>query len=64
MTTSLLTHDQHKAAESAFHGLPLNPRWSDSAQQIYRGILSVTNGRDVVEESVAESRLVALPLGA
>jgi hypothetical protein len=45
---SLLTHDQHKAAEAAFRGLPLNPRWSASAQEIYYGIVAVTKGLDIV----------------
>ena len=46
MTTHhTLTHDEHKAAEAAFHGLPLDPKWSRHAQEIYLGILRVTNGR-------------------
>ncbi|HKC94040.1 MAG TPA: hypothetical protein VKB81_08490 [Nitrospira sp.] len=45
-----LTSDQHKAAEAAFHGLPLNPEWTQSAQDIYLGILAVTNGRDIVND--------------
>lgn len=49
MTTEApLTHDEQKAAEAVFRGLPLNPRWSQSAQQIYLRILAVTNGRDIV----------------
>ena len=40
-----LTYDEHKAAEAAFHGLPLDPKWSHHAQEIYLGILTVTNGR-------------------
>jgi hypothetical protein len=47
-TEAPLTHDEQKAAEAAFRGLPLNPRWSQSAQQIYLRILAVTNGRDIV----------------
>lgn len=47
-TVALLTHDEQKAAEAAFRGLPVNPRWSQSAQQIYLRILAVTNGRDIV----------------
>lgn len=47
-TEALLTHDEQKAAEAAFRGLPLNPRWSQSAQQVYLRILAVTNGRDIV----------------
>ena len=30
-----LTYDEHKAAEAAFRGIPLNPDWTDSAQEIY-----------------------------
>ena len=30
-----LTYDEHKAAEAAFRGTPLNPDWTDSAQEIY-----------------------------
>jgi hypothetical protein len=46
----LLTHDEHKASEAAFHGLPLDPSWSSHAQEIYRGILAVTHGRDIVAD--------------
>jgi hypothetical protein len=45
---SLLTHDERKAAEAAFRGLPLNVQWSRGAQKIYLGILEVTQGRDIV----------------
>jgi len=48
---SPLTHDQHKAAEAAFRGLPLNSRWSASAQEIYYGIVAVTKGLDIVTEA-------------
>ena len=44
-----LTHDEHKASEAAFHGLPLDPKWSKQAQEIYRGILKVTHGQDIVD---------------
>ena len=47
-TLAVLTHDEQKAAEAAFRGLPLNPQWSRNAQQIYLRILEVTNGRDIV----------------
>lgn len=46
-----LTHDQHKAAEAAFRGLPLNPQWPASAQEIYHGIVAVTKGRDIVTDT-------------
>jgi hypothetical protein len=63
MTMSPLTHDQQKAAEAAFRGLPLNPQWSDSAQEIYRGIVAATKGRDIIEETASESELLALAVG-
>ena len=43
-----VTHDEHKASEAAFHGLPLDPKWSKHAQEIYLGIVEVTNGKDIV----------------
>ena len=52
-TAALLTQDEHKASEAAFHGLPLDPKWSRHAQKIYLGILAVTNGRDIVHEEEA-----------
>jgi len=36
----ILTHDEKKASEAAFRGLPFNPGWSQSAKAIYDGILS------------------------
>ena len=51
---TLLTHDEQKAAESAFRGVKLNPVWSLKAQQIYLGILAVTNGRDVVTDTAKD----------
>lgn len=53
-TAALLTHDEQKAAEAAFRGLPLNSTWSRKAQEVYRGILAVTNGRDIVTDLVAD----------
>lgn len=35
----ILTHDEKKASEAAFYGLPFNPKWSKSAKIIYDGIL-------------------------
>lgn len=46
-----LTYDEHKAAEAAFYGLPLDPKWSRHAQEIYLRILTVTNGRDIVKDT-------------
>jgi hypothetical protein len=49
-TVSPLTYDEHKAAEAAFRGLPLNPGWSQKARQIYLGIVAATSGRDIVTD--------------
>jgi hypothetical protein len=54
-TVAPLTHDEQKAAEAAFRGLPINPSWSQSAQQIYLRILAVTDGRDVVADADTSS---------
>lgn len=37
----MLTHDERKAAEAAFRGLPSNPGWSQAARSVYEGIISV-----------------------
>lgn len=42
MSTSL-THDERKAAEAAFQGLPLNPKWTHRAQEVYRGMWAATH---------------------
>lgn len=34
-----LSHDEKKASEAAFRGLPFNPKWSSSAKNVYEGIL-------------------------
>lgn len=59
-TVAPLTHDQQKAAEAAFRGLPLDPRWSHSAQQIYLRILAVTHGRDIVADTDTSSLAVGV----
>lgn len=46
-TGTILTYDEHKASEAAFRGLPLDPKWSRHAQEVYRGILAATKGRDI-----------------
>ena len=38
-----LTHDEKKASEAAFRGLPFNPKWSQSARVVYDGILASLN---------------------
>ena len=59
ITAPSLTYDEQKAAEAAFQGLPLDPKWSSHAQEIYLGILTVTNGRDIVEDT--EISALAIP---
>lgn len=34
-----LTHDEQRAAEAAFRGIPFNPKWSSAARAVYDGIL-------------------------
>jgi len=58
-TGAILTHDEHKASEAAFHGLPLDPKWSRHAQEIYLGILAVTNGRDIVKDAEIPALAIA-----
>ncbi len=41
MTERDLTHDEKKAAEAAFRGLPPNPNWSAAAQTVYDNIIKV-----------------------
>jgi len=38
-TQRLLTHDEKKASEAAFRGLPLDDNWTDSAKSVYEGII-------------------------
>ena len=54
---SILTFDEQKAAEAAFGGLPANPMWSSSAHAIYNGILTHTQGRNILEESMLEAAI-------
>lgn len=36
-----LTHDEKKAAEAAFTGVPFNQEWSETARKVYDGIMGV-----------------------
>jgi len=38
-TPRALTHDEKKASEAAFRGLPLDDNWTDSAKSVYEGIV-------------------------
>ena len=35
-----LTHDEKKAAEAAFKGVPFDPKWSEAARKVYLGLSS------------------------
>jgi hypothetical protein len=40
-----LTHDEKKAAEAAFQGMPFNPTWSEASRQIYEGMSNALRTR-------------------
>jgi hypothetical protein len=40
-----LTHDEKKAAEAAFQGMPFNPTWSEAARRVYEGITNALCSR-------------------
>src|SRR6476661_7314972 len=48
MASRELTYDEKKAAEAAFRGLPLNPKWSAAARDVYEGIVHATQGKEAV----------------
>ncbi len=41
MALRQLTHDEKKAAEAAFRGLPPDPKWSSAAQAVYDNLIKV-----------------------
>ena len=43
-----LTHDEKKASEAAFRGLPQDENWTDSAKSVYQGIIEAL-GKDSSE---------------
>ena len=43
-----LTHDEKKASEAAFRGLPQDENWTDSAKSVYQGIIQAL-GKDSSE---------------
>jgi hypothetical protein len=44
-----LTYDEHKAAEAAFRGTPLNSDWMDSAQEIYACLSAAVAKRNAID---------------
>ena len=45
-----LTYDEKKASEAAFHGMPCDPTWSQSAKAVYDGILATMNKSHTTSE--------------
>ena len=54
-TPRVLSHDERHAAEAAFAGRPLNPRWSARAKAVYEGILKSLPAPIMPEQAVAPS---------
>jgi len=54
-TPRVLSHDERHAAEAAFAGRPLNPRWSARAKAVYEGILKSLPAPIMPEEAAAEA---------
>jgi hypothetical protein len=58
--TQSLTHDEHKASEAAFQGLPLDPAWTNKAQAIYHGIREAMVARDAQQATTVAADQRAL----
>jgi hypothetical protein len=60
-----LTHDEIKASEAAFRGLPLDDKWTDSAKLVYEGILqalgSDASGPSVTADELPSSSIIEEP---
>jgi hypothetical protein len=52
-----LSYDERQAAEAAFAGRPLNPRWSARARAVYEGILNSMPTPLVQEESAPSAQV-------
>ncbi len=60
-----LSHDERHAAEAAFAGRPLNPRWSARARAVYEGILKSlptpkTSDLGIVGQEMPEEQLAPM----
>ncbi len=51
--TRPLTHDEKKASEAAFRGIPLDENWTDSAKSVYEGIIQAL-GNNPSELQISE----------
>jgi len=58
-----LSHDERHAAEAAFAGRPLNPRWSARARAVYEGILKSLPTQEI-SDSIVDSALSEEPLAS
>ena len=58
-----LSHDERQAAEAAFAGRPLNPRWSARARAVYEGILKSLPTQEI-SDSIVDSALSEEPLAS
>lgn len=52
-----LSYDERQAAEAAFAGRPINPRWSARARAVYEGILNSMPTPLVKEESTTTAQV-------
>jgi len=62
-----LSHDERHAAEAAFAGRPLNPRWSARARAVYEGILKSLptpeiSDLEIVDPELSEEPLASIPV--
>ena len=61
-----LSHDERYAAEAAFAGRPLNPRWSARAKAVYEGILKSLPTQEIsdsiVDPEISEEPLASMPV--
>ena len=58
-----LSHDERHAAEAAFAGRPLNPRWSARAKAVYEGIQKSLPTQEI-SDSIVDSALSEEPLAS
>ena len=59
-----LSHDERHAAEAAFAGRPLNPRWSARARAVYEGILKSLPPSKISELDIVDPELSEEPLAS
>ena len=56
-----LTHDEKKAAEAAFQGLPFDPMWSEAARKVYLGLsVAISNKRNEAFQEMSPSQPTTL----